>query len=65
MSVFDDRYLEQMDYKKTQKPFKQPSKNMKMKRKANKQGLSQEKEHQLPSSKRSNRKDFFTALSES
>jgi len=59
------KYLEQMDYKKTQKPFKQPSKNMKMKRKANKQGLSQEKEHQLPSSKRSNRKDFFTALSES
>ena len=57
------KYLEQMDYKKTKKPFLQP-KNVKMKRKSFKQGQSQEKEFQLPSSKRGNRKDFFTSLVE-
>ena len=55
------KYLEQMDYKKTQKPFLQP-KNVKLKRKAFKQGQSQEKEFQLPSSKRPNKKEFFNSL---
>jgi len=58
------KYLEQMDYKKTKKPFLQPNKNVKMKRKKFKQGQSQEKEFQLPSSKRPNRAEFFNSLTD-
>lgn len=56
------KYLEDMDYKKTRKPFLQPKGNIKIKRKNFKQKMAVEAEHQLPSSKRGNTKDFFKEL---
>ena len=56
------KYLEEMDYKKTRKPYLQPKGNIKVRRKNFKQKQAQEVEHQLPSSKRGNRRDFFQSL---
>ena len=50
-----------MDYNKTPKPFNNRVKH-KIRRKENRMGLAREKEHQLPSSKRTNKKDFFSDL---
>ena len=58
-------YLETMEYKKTKKPYLQPKKivkGAKTRRKDAKMLAAREVEHQLPSSKRSNRKEFFSAL---
>jgi len=58
-------YLETMEYKKTKKPYFQPkkiSKGAKTRRKDAKMLQAREVEHQLPSSKRSNRKEFFSQL---
>ena len=49
-----------MDYKKTKKPFLQQK--GKMNRKENKMQRAQESEYQLPSSNRTNQKDFFKDL---
>ena len=57
------KYLEEMDYNKTKKPFLQ-QKGGKMRRKENKMQRAQESEHQLPSSNKSNQKDFFKDLDE-
>merc|ERR1712200_82057 len=51
------KYLEEMDYNKTKKPFLQ-QKGSKMRRKDNKMQRAQESEFQLPSSNRANQKDF-------
>jgi len=57
------KYLEEMDYNKTKKPFLQ-QKGQKMRRKDNKMNRAQESEYQLPSSKKGNAKDFFKDLDE-
>ena len=60
-------YLEKMEYKKTRKPYLQPKKHSqgtKTRRKDAKMLQSREVEHQLPSSKRGNRKEFFSAMNE-
>ena len=54
------KYLENMDYNKTKKPFHQQK--MKIRRKESKMQLAKEAEFQLPSSTRGNRKDFFQDL---
>ena len=55
------KYFEEMDYDKTKKPFLD-QKGVKMRRKDNKMQRAKESEHQLPSSNRGNRKDFFKEL---
>ncbi len=50
-----------MDYNKTRKPFKNSMK-YKVRRKENKMNQAKEKEHQLPSSNKTNAKDFFGDL---
>lgn len=59
-------YLEQMDYEKTRKPYLQPKiqKGAKTRRKDAKMLQAREDEHQLPSSNRGNRKEFFSSLNE-
>ena len=52
-----------MDYNKTKKPFLQ-QKGCNIRRKENKMQRAQESEYQLPSSKKSNQKDFFKDLDE-
>jgi len=58
------KYLEEMDYNKTKKPFLQQKGHTKMRRKDNKMQRAQESEFQLPSSNRANQKDFFKDLDE-
>lgn len=53
--------LQEMDYKKTKKPFHN-RKKQKMRRKENKLQTAKEKEFQLPSSNRGNVKDFFSDI---
>ena len=50
-----------MDYNKTKKPFLQ-QKGVKIRRKEQKMQQAKESEYQLPSSNRSNQKDFFKDL---
>ena len=60
-------YLEKMEYQKTKKPYLQPkkmSKKTKTRRKDAKMLQAREIEHQLPSSKRGNRKEFFKGMDE-
>ena len=52
-----------MDYRKTAKPFKNSMKH-KVRRKENKMQMAKEKEYQLPSSNRSNKRDFFKEMNE-
>jgi len=54
------RYLEEMDYNKTKKPGVLPKTAFRSKSK--KQQLMKESEHQLPSSSRSNVKEFFSGF---
>ena len=54
------RYLEEMDYNKTKKPGVLPKTAFRSKSK--KQQLMKESEHQLPSSARSNVKEFFSGF---
>ena len=61
VKFWDVKYFEQMDYDKTKKPFLEP-KGIKVRRKDNKMQRAKESEHQLPSSNRGNRKDFFKEL---
>jgi len=56
------RYLEEMDYNKTKKPGVLPKTAFRSKSK--KQQLLKESEHQLPSSSRSNVKEFFSGFSQ-
>ena len=56
------RYLEEMDYNKTKKPGILPKTAFRSKSK--KQQLMKESEHQLPSSSRSNVKEFFSGFKE-
>lgn len=49
-----------MEYNRRPKPFHQ--KKIKMRRKENKMQRAKEIEHQLPSSNRGNRRDFFKGL---
>ncbi len=51
-----------MDYNKTKKPFNNRNKKYKVRRKENKMNLAKENEHQLPSSNKTNSKDFFSDL---
>ena len=58
-------YLEKMEYQKTKKPYLQPKKigkGTKTRRKDAKMLQAREIEHQLPSSKRGNRKEFFKGM---
>ena len=55
-------YLEEMDYNKARKPGILPKSTIKSK--AKKQQLLRENEHQLPSSSRGNRKEFFSGFEE-
>ena len=59
-------YLESMDYKKSRKPYfqskKAGGKAFKVRRKDAKMQQASEMEHQLPSSKRGNRGEFFKGL---
>ena len=58
-------YLEKMEYQKTQKPYFQPKKmgkGTRIRRKDAKMQQAREIEYQLPSSKRTNRKEFFKEL---
>jgi len=52
------QYLEEMDYDKTRKPQNQHTKTA-VRRKSAKLAAAREDEHQLPSSSRQNRADFF------
>ena len=56
------KYLEEMDYNKRKKPGTL-SKHVARKKNLRKQ-LMRENEHQLPSSSRSNKRDFFSGLKE-
>jgi len=56
------RYLEEMDYNKTKKPGVLPKTAFRSK--SRKQQLMKESEHQLPSSSRSNVKEFFSGFSQ-
>lgn len=56
------RYLEEMDYNKTKKPGVLPKTAFRSKSK--KQQLLKESEHQLPSSSRSNVKEFFSGINQ-
>ena len=49
-----------MEYDRRPKPFRQQK--IKIRRKENKMQRAKEIEHQLPSSNRGNRKDFFKGL---
>ena len=54
-----------MEYQKTKKPYLQPKKigkGTKTRRKDAKMLQAREIEHQLPSSKRGNRKEFFKGM---
>ena len=55
-------FPQSMDYNKTKKPFNNRNKKYKVRRKENKMNLAKEKEHQLPSSNKTNSKDFFSDL---
>eukprot|EP00096_Caligus_rogercresseyi_P010343 TRINITY_DN3732_c0_g1_i1.p1 TRINITY_DN3732_c0_g1~~TRINITY_DN3732_c0_g1_i1.p1 ORF type:complete len:475 (-),score=51.58 TRINITY_DN3732_c0_g1_i1:183-1490(-) len=55
------KFLEERNYNKTKKPFKHSGK-LKVKRKENKMRQAKEVEHQLPSSNRGNKRDFFKDL---
>jgi len=54
-------FLEEIDYLKSKKPYKQPKK-VKVRRKENRMREAKEKEKQLPSSNMANKKDFFKDL---
>jgi hypothetical protein len=58
LSIID--YFQEMDYNKTKKPYHQQK--GKLRRKGNKMQQALELEHQLPSSYRGNKKDFFKDL---
>lgn len=53
--------FQEMDYKKSKKPFLH--KKGKMRRKDHKMVMARESEHQLPSSRRCNKREFFKDLS--
>ena len=53
-------YLEEMDYEKTRKPVILPK--CVIRSKSKKLALAKEEEHQLPSSGRDNKRDFFSGL---
>jgi len=55
-------YLEEMDYEKQKKPGILPKTAIRSKSK--KQQLLREAEHQLPSSSRGNKKEFFSGFKE-
>jgi len=57
------QYLEEMDYDKTRKPMGLQAKSA-IKRKSAKLAVAREHEHQLPSSSRQNKADFFKDLKE-
>ena len=50
-----------MDYSKTKKPYLN-RKKQRVRRKEQKMAAANEQEHQLPSSNKGNRKDFFKDL---
>jgi len=57
------QYLEEMDYEKTRKPGSLQAKQA-VKSKSKKMAQAREVEHQLPSSSRNNKADFFAGLKE-
>lgn len=57
------KYLEEMDYDKTRKPVQGQTKNA-VRRKSAKLAAAREVEHQLPSSSRQNKADFFQGFKE-
>ena len=55
-------FPQEMEYNRRPKPFHQ--KKMKIRRKENRMQRAKEIEHQLPSSNRGNRRDFFKDMGE-
>lgn len=61
VKFWDIGFLEEMDYNKTKKPYHN-RKKQRVRRKEQRMAAANEQEHQLPSSNKGNRKDFFKDL---